>query len=115
MAYNLTLADRLRKLVGKEKGVSEKNMFGGLSFLVDGKMFVGVLKDDLVVRVNPADSDKLLKRSNVRPMDFTHRPMKGFLYVSAKGYENDEDLQYWISMAMDFVSTLPQKKSKRSK
>ena len=110
MAYNTVTADRLRKILGGRKGVSEKAMFGGLSFLIDGKMFCGVLKDDLVVRIDPAESDVLLEKPNVRPMDFTGRPMKGYLYVSAEGYDTDEALKEWAELSLTFTSTLPQKK-----
>ena len=93
-----------------QKGIKEKAMFGGISFLLNGRMFCGVLKDDLVVRVNPKEHEILAKKPGTRPMDFTGKPMKGFLYVNMKGYEKDKDLQEWIKQSFDFVSTLPEKK-----
>ena len=111
MAYNEVLARRIRKILGKKKGVDEKNMFGGLSFLLYGKMCCGVLKDILVVRVNPKESDMLLKKPHVRPMDFTGRPMKGFLYVSKDGYKTEKQLSAWVERSVDFVSSnLPPRK-----
>ena len=114
MPYSTTLAERLRNMLGRRKGVTEKAMFGGLSFLIDGKMFCGVLKDDLVVRVNPEDGPGLLKKPHVRPMNFTGKPMAGFLYVSAKGYDTEQELKEWAEFSLAFVSTLPQRKKKRS-
>lgn len=106
MAYDEQLAERVRILLKGKKEVSEKKMFGGLSFLVDGKMFCGVLKDDLVVRVDPTDSEKLVKQPHVRYMDFTGKPMKGFLYISADGYNTDSKLSGWIDRSLRFVSAL---------
>lgn len=109
MVYSTFLAERLRKLLNHRQGITEKAMFGGISFLLQGKMFCGVLKDDLVVRVDPKESNKLLKKPNVRPMDFTGKPMKGFLYVSQKGYDTDEKLKGWIHRCFTYVSSLLQK------
>lgn len=113
MAYDEKLAERIRKTHGRRKGMTEKNMIGGVSFLLNGKMCCGVLKDVLVVRVNPDESDTLLKKPHVRPMDFTGRPMKGFLYVSSGGYKTDKQLSAWIERSIDFVSSLPTKRKKR--
>ena len=113
MAYNEVLANRIRNAFGKKRGVTEKKMFGGLSFLLNGKMCCGVLKDILVVRVNPKDSDKLLKKQHVRPMNFTGRPMKGFLYISSGGYETDKQLGNWVERSIDVVSLLPVAQKKK--
>ena len=103
MAYDEKLANRIRKIISRRKGITEKKMFGGLSFLLNGKMCCGVLKDILVVRVNPKESDLLLKKPHVRPMDFTGRPMKGFLYVSTDGYKTEKQLSVWVERSIDFV------------
>ena len=113
MAYDLKLADRIRKTLGRRKGITEKNMFGGVSFLLNGKMCCGALKDVLVVRVNPDESESLLKKPYARPMDFTGRPMKGFLYVSSGGYKTDKQLGAWIERSIDFASSLPVKRKKK--
>ena len=113
MAYDLKLTDRIRKTLARRKGITEKKMFGGLSFLLNGKMCCGVLKDILVVRVNPEDSDTLLKKPHVRPMDFTGKPMKGFLYISSGGYKTDKQLGNWLERSIDSVSSLPAKHKKR--
>jgi len=110
MAYNETLAVRMRKKLARKHDVTEKPMFGGLSFLLKGKMFCGVLKENLVVRIDPESSGELLNLPYVRPMDFTGRPMRGFLYVSPSGYKTDRELSKWVERSIDFVSSLPEKK-----
>ena len=85
MAYDQKLADRIRALVAGRPGVSEKAMFGGLAFLLDGRMFCGVNKDDLMVRAGPARHDEALAKPHARSMDFTGRPMKGYVFVGAEG------------------------------
>ena len=110
MAYNEKLAERIRKVVLRRKGITEKKMFGGIAFLLLGKMFCGVLKDDLVARINPEDSETLLKKDGVRPMNFTGKSMKGFLFVSSNQYKTDKKLKGWIDRCMDFVVTLLDKK-----
>ena len=85
-------------------------MFGGISFMLKGKMCFGLIKDDLVIRINPDEQDTLLKKRGVRPMDFTGRPMKGFIYVNPSGYKTDKILYEWIKTGMNYVNTL--KKSK---
>ena len=112
MAYDEKLADRIRNILGRRKGITEKKMFGGLSFLLNGKMCCGVLKDILVVRVNPKESYMLLKKPHVRPMDFTGHPMKGFLYVSKGGCKTEKRLSAWVERSVDFVSSnLPPRKT----
>jgi len=110
MAYDETLANRIRRVLVRKRGIQEKSMFGGLSFLSKGRMVCGVLNDDLVVRVDPAEGDELLKKPHVRPMNFTGRPMKGFLYIGPAGCKSDIDLSNWIGRALTFTSSLPEKK-----
>ena len=113
MAYDEKLADRIRKAFARRKGITEKKMFSGLSFLLNGKMCCGVLEDVLVARVNPEGAEKLLEKPHVRPMDFTGRPMKGFLYVSSGGHKTDKQLVSWIERSIDFVLSLPAKRKKK--
>lgn len=110
MAYNETLADRVRKTLVKQKAVEEKKMMGGLTFMVNGKMCVGVLKDELMARIDPDVYDIALQRSGCREMDFTGKPMKGFVFINPEGTNNEKDLKYWIELALDF-----NKKAKSSK
>lgn len=79
--------------------------------MLDGSMFCGVIKDDLVVRVGPARYEEALGKPHARPMDFTGRPMTGFVYVSAAGRKSDASLEKWVRWGAEFVSTLPAKKS----
>jgi len=110
MAYNDKLADRVRKALSRQKRVEEKKMMGGLTFMVSGKMCVGVLKDELMARVGPDTYEIALRRKGCREMNFTGKPMKGFVFVSPKGTSNKRDLDYWIDLALDF-----NKKAKASK
>ena len=102
MVYNEKLADRIRKTLAKTKSVQEKHMFGGIAFMVHGKMCIGIVKDDLMVRLDPLLYDAVLKKPGCRPMDFTGRPMKGFVFVSPQGTDSKKDLDYWVSLALDF-------------
>ncbi len=115
MAYDEALADRIRVALAARQGVAEKKMFGGVSFMVDGKMAVGVQKDDLMLRVSEEQFSKALARPHVRPMDFTGRPMVGFLYVAPGGCETDADLRAWVEMAVAYAQSLPAKKTPRKK
>jgi hypothetical protein len=103
MAYNDFLADRMRQIL-QEKYVSfaEKEMMGGLTFMVDDKMCVGIIKDSLMARINPEVYEESLTRNACREMDFTKRPMKGFVLVDPPGTDLDEDLEYWINLALEY-------------
>ncbi|MBY4676646.1 TfoX/Sxy family protein [Marinobacterium arenosum] len=109
MAYDQGLAQRLRELLAEQAELSEKNMFGGLAFMLSGNMFCGVVNDTLVARVGPERYAKALKIRNARPMDFTGKPLKGFVYVDPAGYESDQQLQEWVELCLAFVRTLPAK------
>jgi len=110
MAYNESLVARLHELLDDETDIVEKKMFGGVAFLAAGNMSVGVVKDDLAVRVGPAAEAKALEDPAARPMDFTGRPMKGWLYVSAEGWDDDESLRQWVDRGLSFARSLPSKK-----
>ncbi len=112
MVYDEKLADRVRRIVKGRRGITEKAMFGGVSFLLNGKMFCGVLKDDFVARINPEASDAFIKQSHIRAMDFTGRPMKGFLYVGQGALKSDAHLKNWVDRTLSFVTTLPTLKKK---
>ncbi|MCF8368665.1 MAG: TfoX/Sxy family protein [Bacteroidales bacterium] len=103
MAYDEFLGDRIRMIL-KEKQVSydEKKMMGGLAIMVDDKMCVGVIKDSLMVRIDPDIKEDALKRKGCREMDFTGRPLKGFVLVDSEGIDMDHDLALWIQLALDF-------------
>jgi TfoX/Sxy family transcriptional regulator of competence genes len=101
MAYDEELAVRLRQhLAPLGDSIAEKKMFGGLSFLYKGKMSVGIVKDELCVRVlSPADQEEL-KKPFTRPMDFTGKPMKEMVFVSIEGFEKETDLAYYVNLGI---------------
>jgi TfoX/Sxy family transcriptional regulator of competence genes len=102
MAYDEKLADRVREHFAKLKKVEEKKMFGGVCFMLNDKMCVGVSKEDLMVRFDPELQDEILEHNGVKPMDFTHKTMKGFVFVSPDGIRTKKELDYWINLALDF-------------
>ncbi len=110
MAYDPGLAQRIREVLGEHSGTSEKAMFGGLAFLVDGKMFVGINGETLMARVGPVRHAEVLTLPYVRPMDFTGRPMKGYVFVDPPGIERDEVLSDWVQWCKQFAASLPAKK-----
>jgi TfoX/Sxy family transcriptional regulator of competence genes len=113
MAYNEQLADRVRLGLSGIRKVEEKKMMGGLTFMVNGKMCVGVLKDELMCRVDPAEHEAALKRKGCREMDFTGKPMKGFVFVGPAGTRSDKDLAGWLSLSLEFNKKVKPSKKKR--
>src|SRR5262245_25289645 len=109
MAFNEALADRIRQGLGRRKDVEEKKMFGGIGFLLNGNMLVGVWKDSLIVRLGPKGGDEALLEPHVREFDITGRAMKGWVLVALEGIEDDDSLSGWIQRAMKFVGRLPAK------
>lgn len=109
MAYDEALADRVRDTLGARDNVNERKMFGAVAFMVGGNMAVGVIGEDLMVRLDPADAEKALGESHTRPMDFTGKPMKGMVYVDPAGTGTDKDLAAWVEAGADFASSLPPK------
>jgi TfoX/Sxy family transcriptional regulator of competence genes len=113
MAYDAELADRVRELLEPRRDITERKMFGGVAFMVNGNMFVGVSDSDLMVRVGPDAHQASLARPHARPMDFTGRPMKGYVFVGASGYRTRKALETWVERGLGFAATLP-KKAKKS-
>ena len=109
MAYDEGVVERVRELLDGHAWVSERNMFGGLAFLLNGNMILGVLGDELVVRVGPDAYDDALEREHARLMDFTGRPMKGLVYVGPEGFSEDSDLDGWVALGLEYASSLPAK------
>lgn len=103
MVFDERLAGRMRKALARRKDITEKKMFGGLAFLLDGKMCCGIVKDEMIVRVGPDRYEEALARPHARPMDFTGRPMKGFVFVGKAGLESDEILAEWIELGLKYV------------
>lgn len=109
MAYDEGLAQRLRELLADRSDVEEKKMFGGLAFMVRGHMTVGVNKADLMLRCGPDRYEEVLALPHARVMDFTKKPLKGFVYVDPKGFEVDGDLRGWVDIGLDFATSMPAK------
>jgi len=109
MAYDEGLATRVREVLGDRPGLVEKQMFGGLAFLVHGNMACGVRGEDLIVRVAADTAEAALAEPGVRPFDLTGRPMKGWLLVAADGHAEDEDLRLWVGRGLAYADSLPPK------
>lgn len=107
MAYDEQLAVRVRLLLASRPGVDERRMFGGLSFLLDGKMSCGVIGGELIVGLAPGEAEKALAEPHTRPMDFTGRPMKGWIYVAHEGLASDESLRRWVDAGAAHALSLP--------
>lgn len=115
MAYSETLAGRVRAALSGQRNVEEKKMMGGLTFMVNGKMCVGILHDDLMARIDPGVHKAALQRKGCREMDFTGRPMKGFVFVSPDGTESTKDLEYWIGLSLEFNKKAKASRKKKSR
>lgn len=106
MAFDEGLAERVRGALAGVEGVTEKKMFGGLTFMLGGKMCCGVVGERLMVRVGPDAYDDALAEPFAAPMDFTGRPLRGIVYVDGDGFREDETLSRWVGRGVEFVSSL---------
>src|SRR5215469_16380875 len=113
VAYDVHLADRIRSILQSSGEFSEKKMFGGLAFMVNGHMCCGVLKTDLVLRLTAEEAGAALREPHTRPMDFTGKPMKSMIYVSAIGTDSDQALAAWVEFAVKLARSVPEKKNAR--
>lgn len=103
MTYNEKLADRTREIIARShKNIEEKRMFGGLCFMVNDKMCVGVEKERMMVRLDPSVYDEVMEKEGCKPMDFTGRIMKGFVFVDIEVLNTTKKLEYWIKLALDY-------------
>jgi len=109
MAYDDTLASRVRDVLPDRVDLTEKKMFGGLCFLLGGNMCCGITGDQLMLRIGPEAYEAALSRPHAREMDFTGRAMKGMIYVDAEGISTEEDLADWVGLAVRFAGNLPPK------
>ena len=109
MAFDEGLAERLREVLADVPDVDEKNMFGGLCFMVSGNMCYGIMEETLMARVGAEQYTVCLKLSNTREMDFTGKPLRGLIYVDPEGIAEDQDLKDWAERCLSFVKTLPVK------
>jgi TfoX/Sxy family transcriptional regulator of competence genes len=109
MPFEAGLAERIRQGLARRKGVEEKKMFGGIGFLLNGNLLVGVWMDSLCVRLGPEQAEEALPEPHVKVFDITGRPMKGWVLVEPEGVQHDDQLKGWIKRALRFVRKLPAK------
>ncbi len=116
MAYDELLAERIGRIF-REKGIVavEKKMMGGLCYMVDGKMCVGIVKDELMARVGTEVYEACLERSGCKEMNFTGRPMKGYVFIEPQAIDLDEELEYYVQLAIDFNPLAKSSKKKSRK
>lgn len=112
MAYNTQLANRLRELLQDLPNIEERKMMGGLVFMLNDKMCVGIVKDELMCRIDPERHETEVERRGCRTMDFTKRPMKGYVLVDETGMQTREDFEHWINLCLEFN---PQAKASKKK
>ena len=115
MAYDEGLAQRLREQLEAQSDVEEKNMFGGLCFMLAGHMCCGIVRDTLMARVGPPRYEECLARAHAAEMEFTGKAMKGMVYVAPEGLESDADLADWVSICNQFAESLPPRNAKSVK
>jgi hypothetical protein len=111
MAFDETLAARVRASLRDRRDLAEKHMFGGVCFMIRGRMCCGIVGSSLMVRLDPDMADLLAEEPHVRPMDFTGRPMRGFLYVDPEGIDTAKALRTWVARTVDFAEAAPRKPS----
>jgi len=109
MAYDEGLAERVRDLFKGKRGITEQKMFGGLCFLLNGNMVVGISKNELMIRYAHEQHDEVMAMRHVRAMDFTKKSMKGFAFVDARALDSQAELEAWVERCVRYVSKLPKK------
>ncbi|CAN5532546.1 hypothetical protein BH23BAC1_BH23BAC1_33450 [soil metagenome] len=102
MAYNEKLAERIREKLSDLPNKEEKEIMGGLTFMYNDKMCVGIIKDELMCRIDPANQEEAVERNGCRIMDFTRRPMKGYILIEESGIKSEKDFDYYINLALEF-------------
>lgn len=112
MPFDAGLAQRIRDVLQERRGITERKMFGGIAFLLNGHMFVGVSGSTLMARVGAERHQDALAQPHVRPMDFTGRPMKGYVFIDAEGTADDANLGAWVNWCAGYVARFPPKPPK---
>jgi TfoX/Sxy family transcriptional regulator of competence genes len=115
MSYNEKIAERIREALSDIPGLEEKQMFGGVCFMVNDKMCIGVMKDEMMCRIDPCLEETVLEKNGCRPMDFSGRPMKGYVYVSEEGMKSKKDFEYWVSLCLEYNPKVKASKKKAKK
>ena len=109
MAYDEDLAERVRDALALRDRLTEREMFGGIGFMLGGHMACGVIGEELIVRLAPDDAERALAEPHARPFDYSGRPMKGWIYVASQGLGSDEELAEWVDAGAAFAASLPPK------
>ena len=113
MAYSEKLANRVRERLAELENVEEKAMMGGLTFMYNDKMCIGIIKDELMCRIDPEFHDTAIEKQGCRTMDFTNRPMKGYVLIDDSGMKSKKDFEYWIELALDYNQKAKSSKKKK--
>lgn len=115
MAFDEILVDKIRESLSDLSNVEEKNMFGGVCFMLNGKMCIGVVKDEMMCRIDPKLDEIVLEKEGCRQMDFTGKPMKGYVFISEDGIKNKKDFDYWVNLCLEFNKEAKASKKKSKK
>ena len=113
MAYNVHLANRLRERLQELPNIEEKEMMGGLTFMLNDKMCMGIIKDEMMCRIDPALHETEIEKRGCRTMDFTKRPMKGYVMIDETGMKTQQDFEHWINLCLAFNSKAKSSKKKK--
>jgi TfoX/Sxy family transcriptional regulator of competence genes len=113
MAYDKKLADRIREKLGNLSHIQEKEMMGGLVFMYNNKMCIGIIKDEMMCRIDPEQHETAVEKTGCRTMDFTGRPMKGYVLIDESGLRSERDFEYWINICLDYNSKAKASKKKK--
>jgi TfoX/Sxy family transcriptional regulator of competence genes len=115
MAYNEKLSNKIREALADLPKVEEKYMFGGVCYMLNGKMCIGVVKDEMMCRIDPEIYQEALEKTGCREMVFTGKPMKGYVYVAAEGMKTKKQFDYWIGLCVEFNKKAKSSKKKMKK
>ena len=113
MAYSEALANRIRERLVELPIIAEKEMMGGLTFMVNDKMCIGIIKDEMMCRIDPAFHEAAIERPGCRTMDFTKRPMRGYVMVDEAGMTTQKEFNYWVDLALEFNKEAKSSKKKK--
>ena len=115
MAYDINLANRIRKKLSELPNIEEKAMMGGLTFMYNDKMCMGIIKDELMCRIDPAFHETAVEKRGCRTMDFTNRPMIGYVLIEQGAIKTQQEFDYWINLCLDFNKKAKSSKKQKSK
>lgn len=113
MAYNEQLANRIREQLADLPSIKEKEMMGGLTFMLNDKMCIGIIKDEMMCRIAPELQGTVIEKTGCRIMEFTGRPMKGYVMVDDTGMKTQREFEYWINLCLEFNSKAKSSKKKK--